>query len=88
MAMPVAIRHQADAHQLVAVKLLFAAQAADGLLIGIGRNTTGKVDGWFHGFLKGITEGAIPRSYCDKVYHAFVSRRLCRSRNAITPVLS
>src|ERR1700722_8755929 len=42
------IRRQTDAHQLVALQLLLAAQTANGLLIRIVGSTTGNVYGWFH----------------------------------------
>jgi len=38
----------AGAHELIAAQLLFAAQAADGFLVGVGRDAVGSLDGWFH----------------------------------------
>jgi hypothetical protein len=49
MAMSVTVGHKADTHQLVAIELLLATQAADGLLVRVVlKCTTGNVDGWFH----------------------------------------
>jgi hypothetical protein len=42
------IRRQTDAHELVALQFLLAAQAANCLLVRIVGNITGYVDGWFH----------------------------------------
>lgn len=39
---------ETGAHQLIPMKLLFAAQATNGLRMGIGGNTGGIFQGWFH----------------------------------------
>jgi len=39
---------QADPHQLVSFKLLFAAQATNWFVEGIGGDTTSGFDGWSH----------------------------------------
>ena len=72
MTVPLAVGHKADAHQLVTVELLLAAQATDGFLIRIfSGNTTGNVDGWFHTVLnERDREGTIPVRAREKVYHA------------------
>lgn len=41
---------QAGPHKLISLQLLFAAQATNCLAIGIGRDTTRRLDGWFHTF--------------------------------------
>jgi hypothetical protein len=48
---------ETHAHQLIPLQLLFATQAANGFLEGIGRDAAWRLDGWFHGFLdRGILE--------------------------------
>jgi hypothetical protein len=49
--MPVSVGDEADAHELIAVELLLAAQAANDLLVGIVSRAGGNIGSWFHVFL-------------------------------------
>jgi len=66
-------RSQARAHQLISLQLLFTAQATNRFLIGIGRDTSRCLEGWFHTLLvnkklEQPNSAEIP-TLVDRVYH-------------------
>ena len=73
-------RSEARTHQLIALQLLLAAQTAHGFTVGIGRDTAGRLDGWFHTFL----EAGTARAGCSENSGSSVSRTTCAPGNLIT----
>jgi hypothetical protein len=54
--------NQTGAHELISIELLFTSQAANRSVIGIVRNTTPNVDGWFHEILGTRNSGEPPEA--------------------------